>query len=77
MTSPIPNPLAFATTVTDTEPVFTATTTQVRFDVTPDIQAFLTGTPNYGWIVKGNDSLFSGQFAGATKPRAAPRRTFA
>ena len=60
MTSSVPNPLPFVSTVTDTEPLFTATTTQARFNVTADVQAFLNGNPNYGWIVMGNTSASSG-----------------
>ena len=55
-----PGPTPFVSTVTDTEPIFTATTTQVSFNVTADVQSFLTGTPNYGWIIKGTDSPLSG-----------------
>ena len=60
MTSSVPNPLPYVSTVTDTEPLFTATTTQARFNVTADVQAFLNGNPNYGWIVMGNTSASSG-----------------
>ena len=55
-----PGPTPFVTTVTDTESIFTATTTEVRFNVTADVQSFLTGTANYGWIIKGTDSPLSG-----------------
>jgi hypothetical protein len=33
----------------------------ISFDVTADVQAFLTGTPNYGWVVKKTDETLSGQ----------------
>ncbi len=55
-----PGPTPFESTVSDTEPIFTATTTQVVFDVTADVQSLFAGTPNYGWIIKGTDSPLSG-----------------
>lgn len=33
----------------------------VQFDVTVDVEAFLTGAPNYGWLIKKNDEGQSGQ----------------
>jgi hypothetical protein len=47
----------------------------VEFDVTADVQGFLDGGPNYGWLIKktGDDSLngsvkFSSREAPSNKP---------
>ncbi|HEY2292365.1 MAG TPA: DNRLRE domain-containing protein, partial [Thermoanaerobaculia bacterium] len=43
----------------------------VRFDVTSDVLAFLSGTPNYGWIVKKTDEGQNGQVEYTSRQGAA------
>ena len=33
----------------------------IEFDVTKDIEAYLNGAPNYGWIIMKNDEDASGR----------------
>lgn len=41
--------------------LFQNSTVSVQFDVTADVQAFLLGTPNFGWLVKKADEQESGR----------------
>ena len=43
----------------------------VRFDVTSDVLAFLSGTPNYGWIVKKTEEGQNGQVEYTSRQGAA------
>ena len=57
----------FITTPTDTKTITNSQSGVVEFDVTSDIQSFLSGTPNYGWIVKKQDETQSGLVSFGTK----------
>jgi RHS repeat-associated protein len=45
----------------------------VRFDVTPDVAAFLDGTPNHGWIVKKSPEQQGGRVDYASREGSADR----
>jgi hypothetical protein len=68
-------PTPFAPIPTDKQPIFTASTRSVRFNVTADVQRFIGGDPNFGWIVKGTADLTSGEWVnfGSRESGAPPR----
>ncbi len=45
----------FVATATDTVTITNGQTNTVEFDILEDIEAFVSGTPNYGWIIKKVD----------------------
>jgi hypothetical protein len=55
-----PDPLPFSGTASASAPITTGGPTIVSLDVTSDVQSFLTGSPNHGWLLKGTTSLLSG-----------------
>ncbi|MBI1817096.1 MAG: Ig-like domain-containing protein [Deltaproteobacteria bacterium] len=52
---------SFATTATASKLHANTLTGWVQFDVTADVRAFLTGTLNYGWVIKKTDESQNGQ----------------
>lgn len=46
----------------------------VSFDVTGDVESFLAGSPNYGWIIKKNDEGQSGQVEYTSRQGASGQR---
>jgi hypothetical protein len=59
--SPQWNGGSFATTATASKLHTNNLTGWVQFDVTADVRAFLTGTLNYGWVIKKTDESQNGQ----------------
>jgi hypothetical protein len=57
-----PDPLPFATASTDTARLTSNGMTLLGFDVTTDIRRFLTGDPNYGFLVKDTAGPLHGQW---------------
>ena len=50
----------FAPTQTDSFLLKNEQQDKVQFDVTEDVQSFLLGTPNFGWLIKKSEELLSG-----------------
>jgi RHS repeat-associated protein len=68
------NPRPYNTVPTATVPLFDSDTL-VRFDVTADVQKFLTGTPNHGWILIPRESALNPGwvYLGARESETPPR----
>jgi len=56
-----PRTLAFTPDATDSVALFTGAPRTMRFDVTKDVQRYLNGAQNDGWMLKGQASIWSGQ----------------
>jgi len=56
-----PGPVPHAATPTATASVYTWGARTVAFDVTTDVEAFLAGSSNNGWLIRGDDDLLSGE----------------
>lgn len=54
-------------TATDTETITSNQTGVVEFDVTADVQAYMNGTSNSGWIIKKTEEGSNGQVSFGTK----------
>jgi hypothetical protein len=69
-----PEPLPFNPTPTDAKPLFWPGMTSLRFDVTADVQRYIDGDPNHGWIIKGTQDLLSGEivYFGSRESGAPP-----
>jgi hypothetical protein len=68
-------PIPFSSPPTDSEALFSPRTTSVRFDVTADVQRFVQGEPNFGWLIKGREDPLSGQWVnfGSRETGTPPR----
>lgn len=44
----------------------------IEFDVTADVQGFLNGNPNYGWLIKKTNEGQSGSVEYSSKDGANP-----
>lgn len=53
-------PQPYEETPSSTVPLHSWQTGAVSFDVTADVQSFLGGANNYGWMIAGTEDLFSG-----------------
>lgn len=50
----------FSSTIADHKTIYDSTSGWQSFDVTSDLNAFLTGTSNYGWLIKKDQTYVSG-----------------
>ncbi len=62
-----PGPLPWASPRTATALIANGMTGVIEFEVTADVQAYLTGTPNRGWVVKKTDEEKQGRVVFLTK----------
>ena len=67
----------FAATATDTVTITNGQTNTVEFNVLADIKAFMSGTPNYGWIIKKTDETSGGGIDFESREAGTPKLVIA